>query len=161
MKPVADWIRTWTPDWTDEDRYNWVSAFHAWMLPVCLAGGFLVQNWVVRMAILVIQVITILTEFYFRECLITRVEKEFSQKSWDDVVTRTFKALGWQMTRNEKMTFNIGINVGILIAFLIVLLRESLLWLVGVASISVTALPFLAWFSKVRPLPEIALPVLR
>lgn len=159
MKPVADWIRAWTPDWTDEDRYHWISAFHAWMLPVCLVGGFLIENWAVRMAILVTQVITIVTEFYFRDCLITMVEKEFSQKTWDDVVTRTFKALGWQMTRNEKMTFNIGINVGALVAFLIVLLRESLLWIVGVASISVTALPFLAWFSKARRLPEIALPV--
>lgn len=156
MKSVADWIRERTPEWTDEQRYRWLSTLHAWVLPVTLVCGFLVNNWLVRMLVLIIQVVTIATEFFFRDCLITMIEKEFSKQSWEDIVTRTFNAFGWHMTRGEKMTFNIGINVGLLITFLIVLLRESVLWMVGVAGISVTALPVLAWFSRAHPIPEIA-----
>lgn len=156
MKSIADWLRTQTPNWTDDDRYHWVSTFHAWMLPACLVGGFFVKSWSIRMLVLIIQVVTLFTEFYYRDCLITMIEKEFSEQSWDDVVTRFFKQSGWNMTRGEKMAFNIGLNLGVLVLYVVVLLRESLLWLVGVASISVTALPVLAWFSRVPLTPEIA-----
>lgn len=148
MKALADWIRKITPDWTDDDRYRWISTVHSWMVPACLFGFLFIENVFVRFLILVIQVVTIVTEFAFRECIITLVEKEFSAKEWDDLFMRLFKALGWEITRPEKMTFNIGLNAGVLFVFLLVLLRESLLWVVGISGIAVTALPTLALFSK-------------
>jgi hypothetical protein len=167
MKPLADKIREWTPDWTDEERYNWISTVHSWMVPACLFGFLFIDNVFVRFLILVIQVITIVTEFAFRECIITLVEKEFSDREWDDLFMRLFKALGWNITRPEKMTFNIGLNAGVLFVFLLVLLRESFLWILGISGLAVTALPTLAWFSTtfhpakiaVLPLPSSSAPL--
>jgi hypothetical protein len=155
MKSVADWIRVRTPDWTDQQRYRWLSTFHAWILPAILVCGFFVQSWGVRFLILIVQIVTIVTEFYFRDCLITMIEKEFSKQSWDDVVTRAFKNAGWPMTRGEKMTFNIGINAGVLITFLIMLMRESVLWIVPIVLLGFSALPILAWFARETPTPSI------
>lgn len=149
MKPLADWIREWTPEWTDDQRYHWISTAHSWMVPLSLIGFFFVTNPVFRFLVLVMQVIAIVTEFAFRECIITLVEKEFSDRQWDDIAMRTFKALGWTMTRSEKMTFNIGLNVGVLFVFLLVLLRESILWIVGVSGLVVTALPSVMWLSTI------------
>lgn len=151
MKPLADWIREWTPDWTDDQRYHWISTVHSWMVPACLFGFFFLPNPIFRFFVLVMQVVTITTEFAFRECIITLVEKEFSHREWDDIAMKTFKALGWNMTRSEKMTFNIGLNVGVLLAFVLVLLRESILWMVGVSGLVVTALPSVVWFSTILP----------
>jgi hypothetical protein len=138
-----------------------LSTFHAWILPATLVFGFFVRNWAIRMVILVVQVITIVTEFYFRDCLITMIEKEFSKQSWDDVVTRAFKQAGWPMTRGEKMTFNIGINAGVLIAFLITLLQDTILWIVPIAVLAFSSLPILAWFARETPTPDIVSVVLR
>lgn len=151
MKVLADWIRDWTPDWTDEERYRWISTLHSWMVPICLFIFFFTNSVVLRFLVLCIQLITLVTEFAFRECLITLVEREFSDTSWDDLFAKLFKELGWEITRSEKMTFNIGMNSGILFVFIMVLLRESVLWLVGIAGLAVTALPSLAWLSTVLP----------
>jgi hypothetical protein len=156
MKPLAEWIRKQTPEWTDEERYDWISTLHSWMVPACLFGFVFIENVFVRFFILVIQVITIVTEFAFRECIITLVEKEFSEREWDDLFMKLFKALGWNITRPEKMTFNIGLNAGLLFVFLLVLLRKSLLWILGISGIAVTALPTLVLFSKALHPPDIA-----
>lgn len=161
MKALADWIRNVTPEWTDEERYHWISTVHSWMVPACLFGFLFIDNVIVRFVILVIQVITIVTEFAFRECIITLVEKEFSPREWDDLFMRLFKALGWDITRPEKMTFNIGLNAGVLFVFLLVLLRESLLWILGISGIAVTALPTLALFSRyLHPAQTVPMPLL-
>jgi hypothetical protein len=148
MKLAADWIRTFTPEWTDEERYTWLSRIHSWLIPACLLGFIFINNWFLRFVILILQVIAIITEFYFRDCLITMIEKEFSQTSWDDIAKRIFKLFGWELSRPEKMTFNIGINIGVLLVFILMLLRESILWVVGISSIVVTALPSLMLFSR-------------
>ena len=148
MKLAADWIRTFTPEWTDEERYTWLSRIHSWLVPACLLGFIFINNWFLRFVILILQVIAIITEFYFRDCLITMIEKEFSQTSWDDIAKRIFKLFGWELSRPEKMTFNIGINIGVLLVFMLMLLRESVLWIVGISSIFVTALPSVMWFSR-------------
>ena len=158
MKLAADWIRTFTPDWTDEERYTWLSRIHSWLVPACLLGFIFINNWFLRFIILILQVIAILTEFYFRDCLITMIEKEFSDASWDDIAKRIFKLFGWELSRPEKMTFNIGINIGVLLVFILMLLRESILWVVGIGSIAFTALPSLMWFSKMfHHTPSVAL----
>ena len=152
MKLAADWIRTFTPEWTDEERYTLLSRIHSWLVPACLFLFIFVNNWALRFVILVLQVIAIITEFYFRDCLLTMIEKEFSQTSWDDIAKRIFKLFGWELSRPEKMTFNIGINIGVLLVFILMLLRESILWVVGISSIFVTALPSLVLFSRsLRP----------
>lgn len=140
MKHIADCIRKITPTWKDKDRYKWLSFIHSWLVPSCLLLFVFVNNPVVRFIILILQVITILTEFFFKECLITMVEKEFSNEEWDDIANKLFKSNGWTLTRPEKMSFNIGINVGVLLVFILVLLKESLLWMIGLAGISLATL---------------------
>lgn len=73
------------------------------------------------------------------------VEKEFSDSNWDDLFAKFLKFWGYPVTRPEKMMFNIGLNVGLLIMMILVLLRESVLW---VAAIAVSTLPSLALLSK-------------
>lgn len=150
MKQVADFIRFLTPSWTDKYRYKWLSTLHSWLVPACLLIFVFVNNPAIRFIILVLQVITILTEFFFQECLITMVEKEFSEENWDDAASKLFKMNGWQLTRSEKMSFNIGINVGIFLVFILVLLRESMLWIIGLAGISVVTIPSMIWITGIN-----------
>lgn len=138
MKHIADLIRKQTPNWTDKDRYTWLSTLHSWLIPLCLVSFIFINNWIVRLFILVMQTITIVTEFFFKDCLITMVEKEFSHETWDDLAEKVFKNLGWKLRRKEKMAFNIGINMGVLLVFIMILLKESLLWILGFAGISLS-----------------------
>jgi len=142
MKQVADFIRFLTPSWTDKDRYKWLSTLHSWLVPACLLIFVFVKDPVLRFIILLIQVTTVLTEFFFKECLITLVEKEFSEETWDDVASKLFDMNGWLLSRPAKMTFNIGINIGVFLVFVLMLLRESMLWMIGIAGVT---LPSLTW----------------
>ncbi len=148
MKDFADFLRTITPTWTDKNRYKWLSTLHSWLVPICLFLFLFVNDPLLRFFILMIQVLTILTEFFFKDCLITMVEKEFSDETWDDIAEKLFKANGWELTRPEKMSFNIGINVGVLLVFILILLRESMLWMLGLAGMSVGTIVFLPFFSQ-------------
>lgn len=150
MKYIADFLRKLTPTWTDKDRYKWLSILHSWLVPACLILFIFVTNPLLRFIILLIQVITIFTEFFFKECLITMVEKEFSEETWDDIANKIFKANGWELTRPEKMSFNIGINVGVFLVFILMLLRESMLWMIGLAGISIATLPSIMFFSSLH-----------
>lgn len=156
MKSLADWIRSWTPDWTDEQRYKMVAGVHTWLPPLCLALFVFTPSILARFMVLVLQVITLSTELMFRDCIVTMVEQEFSDSTWDDMFAKMFKSIGWDITRGEKMTFNIGLNFGLLIMTILMLLRESILWMVGFTSIAVTALPSLVWLSTSLPRPETA-----
>jgi hypothetical protein len=93
-------------------------------------------------------VITIVSEFFFKDCLITIVEKEFSDETWDDLADTLFRNLGWTLRRKEKMAFNIGINVGVLLVFVLIVLKESMLWTIGLAGITVATLPSIFWLSS-------------
>ena len=147
MKSLADWIRNWTPGWTDEQRYKVVAGIHTWLPPICL-GLFIFTNSVLaRFMVLCLQVITLTSELAFRDCIVTMVEKEFSDSSWDDMFAKLFKSMDWDITRSEKMTFNIGLNFGLLIMTVLMLLRESVLWVVGFTGIGVIALPSLVLLS--------------
>ena len=149
MKHIANFIRKITPTWSDNDRYKWLSTIHSWLIPVCLLLFVFVQNPIIRFIILCLQVITIVTEFFFKDCLITIVEKEFSDETWDDLADTLFRNLGWKLRRKEKMAFNIGINVGVLLVFILILLKESLLWMIGLAGITVVSLPPIFWYSSI------------
>ena len=155
MKPLAEWIRVWTPEWTDEERYLLISKLHSWM-PAFLIAFVVFQTVPLRVLICFIQVLTVTTQLAVRDCVITLVEKEFVDTSWDDIFTRMFHSIGWTITRSEKMTFNIGMNLGILVVFGLFLLKESILWMVGFAGVTVTALPTLVLFSKALHPPDIA-----
>jgi hypothetical protein len=96
---------------------------------------------------------TLFTEFALQDCIVTMVEKEFSDTTWDDLFAKFLKWGGYTVTRPEKMMFNIGLNLGLLIMMVLILLRQSILWIVGIA---VTVLPSLALLSTIPPLPEIA-----
>jgi hypothetical protein len=76
------------------------------------------------------------------------VEKEFSDETWDDLAEILFRKLGWKLKRKEKMAFNIGINVGVLVVFMLLLLKESLLWTIGFAGISLATLPSIFWLNS-------------
>jgi hypothetical protein len=155
MKLLADLVRQATPTWTDKDRYKWLSILHSWLVPACLFFFIFVSNPLLRFMILCIQMITIVTEFFFKECLITMVEKEFSEETWDDIANKIFKANGWELTRPEKMSFNIGINVGVFLVFVLMLLKESLLWMVGFAGLSMATLPSMWLYISLRSQPGI------
>jgi hypothetical protein len=148
MKEIANFIRYITPSWSDKDRYKWLSTIHAWLIPTCLILFIFISNPIVRFFVLFMQVIAIITEFFFKDCLITMVEKEFSEETWDDIASRIFKVNGWELTRPEKMSFNIGLNVGILIMFVITLLRESMLWMVGLAGVSIGTIAVMPFVEK-------------
>jgi hypothetical protein len=155
MKFLADLVRYSTPTWTDKDRYKWLSTIHSWLVPACLFLFIFLSNPLLRFLILCIQLITIITEFFFKECLITMVEKEFSEETWDDIANKIFKANGWELTRPEKMSFNIGINVGVFLVFILILLRESLLWMIGLAGLSMATIPSLWLFNSLQSQQDI------
>jgi hypothetical protein len=146
MKEIADSIRLLTPSWTDKDRYKWLSTIHSWLVPACLLIFIFVNNPIIRFTILLLQVTTVLTEFFFQECLITMVEKEFSEETWDDIASRLFEINGWKLTRPEKMAFNIGINVGVFLVFILMLLRESMLWMIGLAGVTIPSLTWIMYY---------------
>lgn len=158
MKSVADWIRSQTPEWTDEERYRVVSWVHSWGPPICLALFVFTNNVVVRFLVLLLEIATLVSEFVFQDCIVTMVEKEFSDTTWDDLFATFLKAGGYTVTRPEKMMFNIGLNTGLLIMMILVLLRQSVLWIIGFTGIAVSALPSLALFSIGLRSPEIVLP---
>jgi hypothetical protein len=149
MKPIADWIRERTPTWSDEDRYRWVSRIHTWVPPLCLLGFVFTENIVVRFLTLCLLVGTIVFEFVMRDCIVTMVEREFSDSTFDDAFDWAFRESGWVLTRPEKMALNIGLNAGFLIVGLLMLLRQSVLW---VAWLPFTAIPALGLLAK-APLP--------
>ena len=155
MKRVADWIRLATPGWTDTARYVIVSTLHSCLL-LSASLFFIVPTVTIRCLIIVGLIVSILTEIHYRECIITTIEQEFSKQSWDDIFDTVFRAWDWKMSRESKMTFTIGLNVGLLAAFLACLLYETLLWLVGASVLSVTASLALMWFAKTPPLQEVA-----
>jgi hypothetical protein len=156
MKPLADWIRMLTPGWTDEQRYKIVAGVHTWLPPVCLAAFLFTNSIVARFLVLCLQTLTLSTELLFRDCIVTMVEREFSDSTWDDMFAKLFKAIGWDISRSEKMTFNIGLNFGLLIMTILMLLRESVMWMVGFTSIVVTALPSAVLLSTILHSPSIA-----
>jgi len=152
MKSVADWIRGMTPDWTDEQRYKVVSAVHSWGPPLLLVLFVFLDNPVLRFLVLCLEVLTLGSEFVFQDCVVTMVEKEFSDSHWDDLFAKFLKAWGYEVTRPEKMMFNIGLNVGLLVMMILILLRQSVLWVAGIA---VSTLPSLALLSRALHPPEI------
>jgi hypothetical protein len=147
MKPIADWIRARTPGWSDEDRYHLVSRIHSWGPPVCLILFVFTDNVVIRFFTLVLVVVTLVSEFLLRDCLVTMVEREFSDSTWDDLFQWAFRESGWELTRPEKMALNIGLNSGFLILLILMLLRQSVLWVVGFTGLAVSALPALGLLS--------------
>jgi hypothetical protein len=151
MKEVADWIRSWTPGWEDEQRYKFISIIHSWLPPICIVLFVYTENVFIRFFTLCLLVVTLVSEFVLRDCIVTMVEKEFSDSQWDDLFAKLFKSFGWDITRSEKMTFNIGLNSGLLILAILVLLRQSILWMVGFAAIT---LPSLMWLPTVSHLPQ-------
>ena len=147
MKPIADWIRARTPGWSDEDRYTLVSRIHSWGPPVCLILFVFTDNVVLRFFTLVLVLVTLVSEFVLRDCLVTMVEREFSDSTWDDVFQWGFRESGWDLTRPEKMALNIGLNSGFLLLLILMLLRQSVLWVVGFTGLAVSALPALGLLS--------------
>lgn len=149
MKPIADWIRDQTPTWSDEDRYRWVSRIHSWGPPVCLLLFVFTDNVVARFVTLCLLVMTLVSEFVLRDCIVTMVEREFSDSTWDDLFQWGFRQSGWELSRPEKMALNIGLNTGFLIVSLLMLLRQSVLW---IAWLPISAIPTLGLLATV-PLP--------
>ena len=152
MKAIADWIRGLTPEWTDEQRYTVVSTIHSWGPPVLLVLFVFLDNPVLRFLVLCLEVLTLGSEFILQDCVVTMVEKEFSDSHWDDLFAKSLKAWGYEITRPEKMMFNIGLNLGILLLMILILLRQSVLWVMGIAF---STLPSLALLSSVLHPPQI------
>jgi hypothetical protein len=155
MKPIADWIRDQTPGWTDDARYTLVSRIHSWGPPVCLLLFVFTDNLAIRFLTLCLVVTTLLSELVLRDCLVTMVEREFSDSTWDDLFQWGIRQTGWELTRPEKMALNIGLNSGFLILIVLMLLRESVLWMVGFTGLAVSAIPALGLLSRVHPPLEI------
>ena len=151
MKPIADWIRARTPGWSDEDRYQLVSRIHSWGPPVCLILFVFTDNVALRFFTLVLVLVTLVSEFVLRDCLVTMVEREFSDSTWDDLFQWGFRQSGWELTRPEKMALNIGLNSGLLLLLILMLLRQSVLWVVGFTGLAVSALPALGLLSTGFP----------
>lgn len=159
MKPIAEWIREQTPGWSEESRHLLTSRVHVYLPPVCLFLFVFTENVFIRFFVLCLQIVTLVSEFVLHDCIVTMVEREFSDTRWNDLFSTLLKANGWDITRGEKMTFNIGLNVGLLIMSILILLRQSVLWIVGFTGIAVTALPSLMLLSRTHHLlPSVELP---
>jgi hypothetical protein len=151
MKLVADWIRKHTPDWTDDQRYETLTFWHKLLQPGTIAGFMFGPAWI-RFLILVLHSIVIFTQVAYRDCLIYRVEREFSNKKIKTVVSHLLRALGLHtLKQSEKSMFTAGLNTGVLIMFVMILLQENILWMVGVALVVFTVPPILWWFSTILP----------
>jgi hypothetical protein len=151
MKRVANWIRDQTPGWTDEQRYETLTFWHRLLQPGTIAG-FVFGGPFLRFAILVLHTIVILTQIAYRDCLIYRVEREFSSKKMKSAVWYLLRALGLHtLKQSEKSMFTAGLNTGVLIMFVVILLQESMMWMVGFAALVFTVPPILAWFSTILP----------
>ena len=139
----------WTPGLTDEGRYKLVAGVHSWLPPICLLLFTFTENIFVRFFTVWLILITLISEFALRDCVVTMVEREFSDSNWDDLFASLFKELGWEISRSEKMTFNIGLNSGLLIMVVLMLLRQSVLWIVAFTSLWImTSLPSLMLLSR-------------
>lgn len=149
MKPIADWIRDRTPGWSDETRYRVVSFIHTWVPPVCLVLFVFTESILLRFFTLCLLVLTLVSEFVLRDCLVTMVEREFSDSTWDDVFDWAFRTSGWELSRSEKMALNIGLNTGFLVLGVLMLLRQSILWVAWIPASALPALGLLA--TALRP----------
>lgn len=128
METFAGWIRERTPTWTDEQRYRLLSSLHVYGPPVSIGLFVFVDAPLLRVLGLCLVVFTLASEVLLRECILTLLEQEFSTTTWDDAMSKAVKAMGWTITRSEKMMFNIGLNAGVLLMMVLVLLRQSLIW---------------------------------
>jgi hypothetical protein len=159
MKNVADWIRTQTPGWTDEERYKTILFSHNLLQPGTIACFIWGSPWL-RFVMIVLHVIVIFTQIVYRDCLIYRVEREFTNKKIKTMVSRFLQLIGLDtITRGEKSMFTAGLNTGVLVMVIILLLQESLLWTVGFAAIVFIVPPILMWSSTILPpLKTVAVP---
>lgn len=128
MDSVADLIRSWTPTWTDDSRYRLLSTLHGTVPHVLVVLFVMTDSPVVRVVALGLMIFTLTSQVVTRECVMTLLEHEFSDARWDDFVTSAAKSLGWVLTRSEKMAFNIGLSVGVLGMMILILMRQSLIW---------------------------------
>lgn len=151
MKPVADWIRTQTPGWTDAERYETLTFWHRLLQPGTIAA-FVFGGPVLRFGVLVLHTLVIVTQVLYKDCLVHRVEREFSNQHLQTLATHFFRVTGLHtLTRTEKMMFIAGTNAGVLLMFAIILLQESLLWTVAFAAVVFTVPTLLMWWSTVLP----------
>lgn len=153
MESAANQIRDWTPGWTDEERYRLISKLHSHVPAVCIVLFVFSDNPLLRVLALSLVIFTLSSEFILRDCILSQLEQEFSDTTWDDLFSKATKASGWVLTRPEKMTFNIGLNLGLFLMMTLVLLRQSLIW-----SFPILVLLSLVLFSRGRRSPEIAAP---
>jgi hypothetical protein len=153
MEACAEWIRSATPSWTDEQRYRLLSSLHTRVPAASILLFVFVDAPLVRIFALGLVLFTLTSEFVLRECALTLLEKEFSDSTWEDLFSKTSRALGWTLTRPEKMMFNIGLNLGLLILMILTLLRQSLVW-----CFPIIVLLSLVLFSKGLRSEEIAAP---
>lgn len=161
MVSFAELIRMMTPGWTEDERHAAITFVHKLLTPGCILGFVLTQNRVFRWFVVFWIFQTVITQLTLRRCAIRLLERKFSNKRYVDSFSGLFHMFDWDVTRSEKMTFNIGLNIGVLVVFSLMLLKESLLWMVGLAGVTVTALPTLALFSTVlhfRDIAELPLP---
>ena len=158
MKPVADWIRSQTPGWTDDERYETLTFWHRLLQPGTIAA-FVFGGPIVRFFILILHSVVIATQVLYRDCLIYRVQREFSNKKVKTAVSHLLRALGLHtLKQSEKSMFTAGLNTGVLIMFGVILLQESLLWMVAFAAVVFTVPTLLVWWSTVLPPLETAEP---
>jgi hypothetical protein len=156
MKPIADWIREQTPGWTDDARYTLVSRIHSWGPPVCLLLFVFTDNPAIRFLTLCLVLTTLLSEL------------DASGLSRHDGRTRV---LGLDLGRSLSMGHSpdrLGIDAPRKdgaehwLEFWVsdldcasCFLRESVLWMVGITGLAVSAIPALGLLSRVHPPLEI------
>jgi hypothetical protein len=151
MKRVADWIRNQTPTWTDAERYETITFYHRLLGPGTVAG-FVFGGPIIRACILVLHSLVIVTQIAYRDCLLRRVEREFSSKKMKTNKEFFLQAIGLDtLSPIEKMMFTAGLNTGMLIMFVIILLQKSVLWTVVFAGVVFTVPTILWWYSTVLP----------
>jgi hypothetical protein len=113
MKDVAEYLRWVTPFFNDTQRYKVLSWFHVLIQIVILIAFFFSGSLILRIIVLLVISGSIITELYYRECILSLIEREFSSESWDDILDDLFERFDWKLKREEKVIgftcFNIGI----------------------------------------------------
>lgn len=160
MNDLAESIRTLTPGITDEERHRVVSFLHTWFPVVSILLLVFTESVIFKLVALLFLILVIVTEIVYRDCIWTQLEKEFSTKSGTNLGIQVLQWFGWELTKGEKLTLNIGFACGLLVMATLMLLRESAFWMLGITGLGFTALQTLMWSSISHPTLQISLPPL-
>ena len=156
MDQIADRLRTWTPEWTDDERYTALVTFHKGCM---VAGPLLVlgSGAVLRAVLLCVYMVVTASQIAYRTCLLRDLERQFSTKTFKSLSTEILRVFGvLSRPASDKSLFTAGVQTAMILWGWSTLLRQSVSWIVGFVASCLIAGLTLALLTRVLPLPDTA-----